>query len=215
MYKIVFENEHFIIVDKEALVLSVSTRLGKDEKRPCLGFTLEQKLNQKIFPVHRLDFEVSGLIIFAKNEKSQVKANHWFQDKTVKKTYAALTSAESNSFEINHFYEWKSLLAKGKKRAYEASFGKKSKTHAKLVSEFTPGHFLWHLNPITGRSHQLRFELFKHGHPIIGDTLYGSKEDFEKGIALRAFKLDFTKCPDRETFNLPEFLTIESFSLVE
>jgi len=215
MYKVIFENEHFIIVDKPSMVLSVSSRLGYEDSRPCLGYMLEKDLKQKLFPVHRLDFEVSGLIIFAKTEKAQIKANFWFKDKTVKKTYEALTTSENNSFMPDHFYEWKSLLAKGKKRAYEAPFGKKSKTHAKLIREYSPGHFVWHLNPITGRSHQLRFELFKHHHPIIGDSLYGSKETFHQGIALRAFKLDFSKCPDRILFDLPEILKIENFGLVD
>jgi tRNA pseudouridine32 synthase/23S rRNA pseudouridine746 synthase len=65
-------------------------------------------------------------------------------------------------------------------------------------------HLYWILEPLTGRAHQLRFELSRHGYPIVGDVLYGAKDIFEKGIALRAIELDLSKVNDR--FGLPEKL---------
>ena len=85
---------------------------------------------------------------------------------------------------------WKSLLLRGKKRAYEADFGKPSLTEGYVFDE-TKSSIEWRLNPRTGRSHQLRYELFKHKCPILGDRLYGSEKEWHDGIALRALELEW------------------------
>jgi tRNA pseudouridine32 synthase/23S rRNA pseudouridine746 synthase len=207
-YKTVFENSHFIIVDKASMVLSVPARTGLADPRPCLGHILEQDLNCKIYPVHRLDFEVSGLIMYAKTPDAHRAGNSWFENKLISKTYIALTSSDINPSEkVGVPFEWKCSLLRGKKRAYESPAGKKSITHGMLVEKNC-----WHLNPVTGRSHQLRYELFRHGFPIIGDELYGSSLKFERGgIALRAFEINFQNITEREKFGLPEKINISKF----
>lgn len=203
-YKIVFQNDHFIIVDKAPNVLSVPSRLGLQDPRPCLGHILQNELGKSIFPVHRLDFEVQGLIIFALTPEAQRAGNAWFENKTIHKIYSAI-SKSSGAFSVGQSYEWKSRLLRGKKRAYESPHGKESLTLAKLESVDEKGFSHWELAPITGRSHQLRYELFRHEEVIMGDSLYGSLDKFyQEGIALRAFKIDFSKTKNREQFSLPE-----------
>ena len=210
-YRTVFENAHFIIVDKSPNVLSVPSRLGKADPRPCLGHILEADLGKTLFPVHRLDYEVQGLIIFALTPEAQKAGNAWFENKTIEKIYSAITKS-GKAFNIGQTYEWKSKLMRGKKRAYESPHGKDSLTYAKLISVDENGFSHWELSPITGRSHQLRYELFRHDEVIIGDSLYGSTEKFiEEGIALKAFKIDFSKAKNRETFSLPENICIKKF----
>jgi tRNA pseudouridine32 synthase/23S rRNA pseudouridine746 synthase len=210
-YQIVFQNAHFIIVDKSANVLSVPSRLGTKEQRPILGLILERDLNQKVYPVHRLDFEVQGLIMFALTPKAQSAANAWFEHKSVEKVYCAITSG-NNEFKVNDSYEWKCSLLKGKKRSFESPHGKISITRAQLEFIDDTGFFHWEMRPITGRSHQLRFELFRHGMPIVGDALYGSTEIFsEAGIALKAFKIDFSKVTNHKDFLLPENICSKKF----
>lgn len=212
-YQTIFENEHFIIVDKAAMVLSVPGREGDKDERLVLGRLLEKDLGITIYPVHRLDYEVQGLIMFAKNPAAHKAANAWFEKKEVHKTYVALTKPLSSCHEvfvIGESYEWKCKLLRGKKRSYESPHGKESITVAKLNLIDEKGIFHWEMNPITGRSHQLRFELFRHGHPIIGDQLYASDELFSsEGIGLRAFRIDFKQAPLREKFLLPDFLEIK------
>ena len=210
MYQIVLKTEDFIIVDKSANVLTVPSRMGTEDVRPCLGKQLEIDFKIKILPVHRLDFEVSGLVIFATTSEAQRESNLWFERKEIFKTYEALSSTKSEmtSFPLNVKNHWECLLMKGKKRAYEAPFGKKSITEATLIDIDKNNIHRWHLNPITGRSHQLRFELSRHEHPILGDTLYGSNITYKIGIALRAFKIDFRKCSNYKKFNLPDEIKI-------
>lgn len=67
----------------------------------------------------------------------------------------------------------------------------------------------WELHPLTGRPHQLRYELSRHGHPIVGDQLYGSTLAFlNPGIALRAVQIDFSKAPGAKSFGLPNEIEV-------
>jgi tRNA pseudouridine32 synthase/23S rRNA pseudouridine746 synthase len=212
-YKTVFENMHFIVVDKAAMVLSVPARLGDKDPRPCLGHILEHDLKCQIYPVHRLDYEVQGLIMFAKTKEAHRAGNSWFENKVIKKTYVAKTSIQNAPTEkINIPFEWTCILLRGKKRSYESPQGKSSITQGVLKEQCADGTYRWHLNPITGRSHQLRYELYRHGCPIIGDELYGSQEKFSSdGIALRAFEINFEKISERSKFDLPEKISILEF----
>ena len=63
-YQILFQNRDFIYVNKPAMVLSVPPRFPEKDQRDVLGKDLEKQLGVSIFPVHRLDFEVSGIIVF-------------------------------------------------------------------------------------------------------------------------------------------------------
>ncbi len=185
--KIVFQNEHAVIVDKPAQWLSIPGRTQAD-KRPVLGKLLEQSLAKKVFPVHRLDAEVSGLILFALTPDFHSAASSLFENKTVQKTYQAIT--ELRNFELNKTMTWTCKIFRGKKRSFEAAHGKESITKATVVL-MGDAYLEWRLMPITGRSHQLRFELARHDAPIVGDSLYGSKLPWnEPGIALRSIQID-------------------------
>jgi len=224
--EVVFENEHFVFLDKEAMVLTTPSREGKADSRPCLGLELQKQQGRRIFPVHRLDFEVSGIVMFAKNSEAHAQANGWFEYKQVFKTYEALSEDQNfehippqiqnprKMFELTtgEKFLWKSRLLRGKKRAYEHATGKLSETEALYLGrDKTNGFHRWELHPLTGRPHQLRYELSRHGFPIVGDELYGSRKAFTKpGIALRAVKIDFSKTPQAKSFGLPANLHVSS-----
>lgn len=186
--KIFHQTNDFIVLIKPAGVLSVPARFSHDN-RPVLGKILEEKLNKKIFPVHRLDFEVSGVMIYGLNPKIHQILSIAFEKHEIQKTYHAVTENNESNLE---WQEWKSHLQKGKKRTFEAPHGKLSITRAKCLKNLSNSKSLWELRPITGRSHQLRFELMKHHHVIIGDILYGAKFQFkENQIALCSKKIEF------------------------
>lgn len=206
MISIVFKNNHFIAVDKPALWLSVPSRQGKQETRKVLGTTLQNDiLKKQIYPVHRLDYEVSGIILFALTKEAHKDSQSWFEDKKVQKIYTALTQNLTHKhLEEKSEFLWKSKILRGKKRAYDHPQGKPSETFARVL---TPHPLKWHLEPWTGRSHQLRYELSKNGYPIIGDTLYGSSVQYENGIALRAQHIHFPK-EISEKWQLPNNLSV-------
>lgn len=195
---VLFENEHLIAVDKPACVLTTPARTP-DDPRPCLGRDLQKQLGVQIYPVHRLDFEVSGIVLFAKNPKAHTAAQKWFEHAQVLKTYEAVAESGEGPAE---WTEWRSKLVRGKRRSFEAPHGSPALTRARVTDAQAKR---WELQPITGRPHQLRVEMAKHQAPIQGDKLYGARETPHAGIALRAVRLDFSKIEDR--LGLPETLT--------
>ena len=216
--KIVFENKFFVVVDKPSGVLSVPSRFPDKDKRLVLGEELQKQLGIKIFPCHRLDEEVSGLIMYAKDPEAHKAANRWFENKLVQKTYWAKTSRvrvpyadasadrSSQFLELseNQFFDWKCKVLRGKRRAYESSAGKLSHTLAKII-KIEKDFIEWELQPVTGRSHQLRFDLARYGFPILGDQLYGSEEVWDRdSIALKSIMLEFLPESHFEKWELPD-----------
>lgn len=211
----VFENTHFLLIKKRGGYLSVPSRMGTEDSRPCE--LVEWSRSRGILsPVHRLDEEVTGLLLFAKTKEAHRAANYWFETRQVKKTYEALTEKKGGSFpRAGEEFLWKSHLLRGKKRAYEKPFGKLAITRAQFVQEQGEGKHLfglWKLSPETGRSHQLRYELFKFGCPVWGDFLYGACAEYPqpKTIALNAIRLDLHACENRRAFDLPEHFELPS-----
>lgn len=210
--KILHQTNHYIVVIKPAGTLSVPARFSHDE-RPVVGKILETQLNQQIYPVHRLDFEVSGVMIYALDQKLHQLLSMAFEKHEVQKTYRAVAENPDNNFEWQH---WKSLLVKGKKRTFEAPYGKSSHTKAKCISNLKNNCSLWELKPITGRSHQLRFELMKHQHVIVGDKLYGSKIVFkENQIALCSTKIEIPNSLQVHPWNLEGFYELNENEIAQ
>lgn len=216
-FKILFENKWVIAVFKNSGVLSVPAR-EKQDPRAVLGLEIQKKLQTPIFPIHRLDFEVSGVILYAKKNESHQVLNDLFESKKVFKTYQAITSGPQFShfpkeslmdrscenLETGRKVFWQAQLHKGKKRVFESPHGKKAETFA-IKCEDVGKKQKWELFPVTGRSHQLRWELSRHGFPIIGDSLYGSKIDFGKDkIALQSIEVNFENAKKEiEKFDMP------------
>lgn len=226
MIDIVFENTHFVVCDKPSGVLSTPSRFEEDDPRLCLGTALQQQLGIQIYPVHRLDFEVSGLVMYAKTAEAHRKANAWFETKQVQKTYRALTTGQDYShipeqvknprtpitLTAGMTFEWKSRILRGKRRAYESPQGKDTLTLVTYLGETSKGFHEWDLHPVTGRSHQLRFDLSRHGFPIVGDKLYGSTSKWnpDNSIALRSYAIDFAKAAGAKALDLPERIVVSA-----
>ena len=208
--KIIFQNQHFVAVDKCSGWLSTPSRLGQDDSRPVLGLELQSKLQRQVFPVHRLDFEVSGLIIFALTAQAHSVANGLFEKRQISKVYQAQTENKNDDSQPlpGAEFEWKARVLRGKKRSYESPHGKDSLTVAKYLG-LREQLLSWELHPLTGRAHQLRFDLARHGFPICGDVLYGAQPgpDPER-IALRAVKIQFLDDHFVSVFGLPPSLQV-------
>lgn len=225
MIRVVFENQHFVVCDKPSGVLATPSRFESTDSRGCLGTELQSTLGVQIYPVHRLDFEVSGLVMYAKSAEAHRIANAWFENKQVQKTYRALTTAQDFSHIPSNVenprikidltkqisFEWKAKILRGKRRAYESPQGKPSLTIANFLGFNQQGYLQWDLQPVTGRSHQLRFDLSRNGFSIVGDQLYGSRVEFDShSIALRSYRIDFRNTPKAKTLALPDIIEVHS-----
>lgn len=219
MIRLVCKNNNFAVCNKPAQVLSVPAR-EKSDARACLGLELQKELKTQVFPVHRLDFEVSGLVIYALNSNAHKIAQDWFIKRQIRKLYRAETLTQNFDHwpsniptdksevkaQIGESYIWKTKILRGKKRSFESPNGEWAETEAVVVRHLD-GRIQWQLYPVTGKPHQLRLELSRRGFPIIGDSLYGSKvQNLNAGIALEAYELDLSKIQDR--LGLPEKITL-------
>lgn len=217
----VYEDENLIVVDKPAGFLSVPSRMGKEDPRPVLGIELQKLIGAPIFPVHRLDEETSGVLLFAKTKLAQSIYSRAFEQHKVQKTYQALTNNAENYQKLSGSV-LKNNLFRGKKRSFEAPHGQYAETHVSEIKLFNSTYLMWTLLPKTGRSHQLRVQLSMRGFPIVGDKLYGSNFDFpselklpaqckpEHAIGLRAIALEFENT--KELLSLGTPLAFKTFS---
>lgn len=221
-----FENTDFVVVLKPAGTLTVPDRGVTGQERRVLGRELQTERGAQIFPVHRLDFVAEGLVLFAKTPVAHTQANLWFESRAIHKTYRAWTQAQSFAhipaevsnprhpitLHAGQRFEWRCRIKRGKRRAFESPHGDPAITLATFLGKHPQrGVLQWDLEPVTGRPHQLRFELSRHGFPIIGDALYGSTVTTEPDrIALRAWRLDFSAIPLAERFGLPDHIQIDA-----
>ena len=211
-----------VAVDKPAGSLTVPSRLGAADPRPCLGRELEAALGQRLWPIHRLDLEVSGLVLFARNADAHRIASGAFENRCVDKAYEALCEGADQIDELPAEFDWRSRLVRGKRRSFEAAHGSPAHTRARALARVkaapflesdgdAPGELLhFRLEPETGRPHQLRVHLARAGFPVAGDALYGARTRLRdpKSIALRSVSLHFSAEVDRTALGLPDTLTV-------
>jgi RluA family pseudouridine synthase len=185
--EILFEDPDVIVLNKPEGLASISEN---DPKIESLHSILEKKLAIKIFPVHRLDKEVSGVIIFAKNGPAHKILNDQFEKRLVKKFYVTLVHGQvtNDSGIIN-----KSIREFGSGRmGVDERKGKPSETKYRILERYN-NYTTLELNPSSGRRHQLRVHLYFIGFPIVGDLRYGDKTTQQKypRLMLHASKIEF------------------------
>lgn len=187
--KIIDLDNHLLLIHKPAKLLSQPT---KDEERSAenLGKSwIKEKYkkagNVYLTPLFRLDRSVSGLLLFAKTSKAAQRFNDQRKKLFISKNYLALV--EGTFSEKEGLLEDK--MGHGDFRAEE---GDKEAALIYRVLEENEGVSLLEIELLTGRYHQIRYQLSRRGHPILGDEKYGSRIPFAPGvIALHHHRLAF------------------------
>lgn len=172
---VIHEDEALLVLDKPSGLLSVPGR-GED-KQDCLSGRAQTHCPNALI-VHRLDMATSGLMILAKGLEVQRALNQAFSCRLVKKTYTAVvdgllasTAVEWQTIDLPIMVDWPNRPL----RIIDKVLGKPSQTRWRAIShDHAAKTTRLELEPITGRSHQLRVHLLAIGHPILGDALYAS-----------------------------------------
>jgi tRNA pseudouridine32 synthase / 23S rRNA pseudouridine746 synthase len=163
-------SESLLVLDKPAGLLCVPGR-GAD-KQDCLSARAQGAYPDALV-VHRLDMATSGLFLMARGGAMQRRLSQAFAQREVGKRYIAVVAgrmpAESGTIDLPLAADWPNRP----RRIVSMDNGKPSLTHWRLLSydERCDASRL-ELEPVTGRSHQLRVHLLAIGHPILGDALY-------------------------------------------
>lgn len=165
-----FVDDTLLIVDKPAGLLSVPGR-GED-KADCLVSRIQVQFADALI-VHRLDMSTSGLLVLARGEEMHRLLSKLFRDRLVDKRYVAvvdgLLKAEQGEVELPLICDWPNRP----RQKVDPLTGRASLTRWQVLGrDATAGTARLALEPVTGRSHQLRVHLLSIGHPIVGDELY-------------------------------------------
>lgn len=167
--KILYDDSNLVAVDKPVGIASISE---SDTSIQTIHSLLEKKYSAKVFIVHRIDKEVSGIILFARNSSTHKYLNQLFAERVIKKNYTALVHGliDEDYGLIN-----KPIREFGSGRmGVDEKKGKPSKTEFRVIKRFEEFTLL-DVSIITGRRHQIRVHLYSTGHSIVGDLRYGNK----------------------------------------
>ncbi len=198
---VIYEDNTLVVLNKPAGLLSVPGR-GED-KQDCLSSRALWHYPDALV-VHRLDMATSGLLVMARGAAAQRSLNDAFAARTVLKRYEAvvdgLIQAPDSAWQLIDlpiFLDWPNRP----RRIIEPVHGKPSSTRWQLRStNLTLGSSRLALEPVTGRSHQLRVHLQAIGHPILGDVLYAPPRvaALSNRLLLHACALEFIHPASRE-----------------
>ena len=172
---IIYEDKSIIVVNKPSHLLTISTDNEKEKTlfHKVIMYEKRKNKNNKVFVVHRLDKDTSGLVLFAKDEKTKFKLqNNW--DKEAKRGYVAVVhgkTKDSNTLK-SYLTETKTLLVHS---TQDKKIGKLAITEYKKLME-NKRLTLLKINIKTGRKNQIRVQLADNGNEIVGDKKYGEKK---------------------------------------
>ena len=188
---IIYEDEWIIALNKPANIAIHPSMLHFDNSLSNgLKFYFDSiGLKKKIRPINRLDFNTSGLVLFAKCEYVQEALSYQMKNNYFHKEYLAFVQGtldnKSGSIKLPIARKENSII----ERCIDSS-GQPSITHYDVLKEF-PNYTLIKCKLETGRTHQIRVHMAAIGHPIISDTLYGSSSHLINRQALHSYKMSF------------------------
>ena len=186
MFTILYEDDALCVVNKPAGLLVIPAHF---EKKLSLLELLNKEAAQKtktyrLHPCHRIDRQASGIVIFAKGKRNQSAIMEQFHAHQVKKHYLAFVKGllPNQSGTLTHY-----IKARGKERE------KKAILHYRVLEERKLWSFI-EVEPLTGRTNQIRMQFANIDHPLLGERIYAFGKDFEvkfRRLALHAHRIYF------------------------
>lgn len=164
--KILYEDEDCVAFDKPAGLLVIPTLVSIVNR--------EHKDGPHLYPAHRLDRNTSGIILFAKGQKNRDLLMKAFKERRVKKTYVALVQGTLKAVEgkicipIKDFYQ----------RKFQKNRPPQSALTLYRVIDYRRDYTVVEVNPVTGRTNQIRIHFVQLGHPLVGEDKYAFRKDF-------------------------------------
>lgn len=168
---VIHADTEIIVVDKPAGLLSVPGRgAGMDD---CLATRVQARFPDALI-AHRLDMSTSGLLVLARGAEMHRQLSRFFRDRQIDKRYLAivhgLMAVDTGEVDLPLICDWPNRP----RQKVDFEIGKPSQTRFRVISRDPLANTTRvELEPITGRSHQLRVHMASLGHPILGDDLYG------------------------------------------
>jgi len=168
---VIYVDDHMLVAEKPTGLLSVPGRLP--ENKDCLITRLQVDYPDAL-TVHRLDMATSGLMVFARGAEAHRTLSKAFADRQVSKRYVAMVAGVligEGEVDLPLITDWPNRP----RQMVDHAIGKPSLTRWQVIGE-GQGTTRVELEPVTGRSHQLRVHMMAIGHPILGDVFYAPPE---------------------------------------
>lgn len=192
---LIHESEHFLVVSKPAGLVVHRPHTGHGSTTLVdwllLHYGQIASVGQTDRPgiVHRLDKDTSGLLLIARTHEGYDKLIQLFKDRAIRKTYYAIVEGRTPTAGTIDF-KIERHPTQPTKMTYYLHAGREATTHYQ-VKQYFKNHTWLELQPITGRTHQIRVHCAALGHPVLGDTLYGTSSSLIDRQALHAYRLAF------------------------
>ena len=207
-YSVIYSDDDIIVLNKRSGMLIAADRYNPDA--PRLDLIAEKEFG-KLFAVHRIDKDTSGIIVYARNPESHKNLSMQFENRKVLKTYHALVYGSPLWKDLHVDFPLQPDGDARHRTVPNKKFGKPSVTDFHLIG--TCGPYSWiEAKPKTGRTHQIRVHLAQNGFSIVCDPLYSGNQkpvrlseikrkwngdEFEERpllsrLALHAYKIEFT-----------------------
>jgi tRNA pseudouridine32 synthase/23S rRNA pseudouridine746 synthase/23S rRNA pseudouridine1911/1915/1917 synthase len=190
---ILYEDKDIVVVEKPSGLLTIGT--DRDKVRTVHTILNEYvrkgdpRSRNRIYIVHRLDRETSGILILAKSESAKIFLQEQWQDTEKRYLTVVHGSLTQKAGTISSYLTENSAF-----KVYstpDPADGKLSRTEYVVLKE-AKGLSLLEIHLLTGRKHQIRVHLAENGHPIVGDRKYGRGNDVHGSLALHARAISFT-----------------------
>lgn len=167
---IIYSDDYLVVVDKPAGLLSVPGR--GEANQDCVAVRVQTIFSDALI-VHRLDMATSGLMVMARGKEAHRTLSMAFEARQVDKRYVAVVAgrmtADEGEVDLPLITDWPNRP----RQMVDPSIGKPSLTRYRVLERLSDRTRV-ELEPVTGRSHQLRVHMMAIGHPIVGDEFYAS-----------------------------------------
>ncbi len=195
--QVLYEDNHIIIVSKTVNEIVQGDKTGDATLIDAVKQYIKVKYNKPgdvfLGLAHRLDRPTSGIVVFARTSKALSRLNAMFRDGEIHKTYWAITANCPKETEgtLENFIQKNEKLNKSFIAPNETKEAKKAILNYRIISK-SDRYYLWEINLLTGRHHQIRCQLAAINCPIKGDLKYGyPRSNPDGGLSLHARKVEF------------------------
>ena len=206
---IIYEDKYLLVINKPTKLLTISTDKEKEHTlfHEASLYVKKKHKSNKVFIVHRLDKDTSGVVIFAKDEKTKRLLQENWDKLAVNREYIGLVKGKitpSNKTLKNKLVETITNLVYVDDNN---KYGKTAITKYELIN-YVGDNSLIKINILTGRKNQIRAQLDNFGYPLIGDMKYKKNKSFYNRLMLHASKLELVNPYSKETMifdaNIPK-----------
>lgn len=210
--KILYEDNHLLVVEKPINMLSQADQTGDLDMVTSLKLDLKERYqkpgNVYLGLVHRLDRPVGGVMVFAKTSKAAGRLSKQIRMRELVKTYLAVVHGTFQRPQGKYVHH----LVKNRHKNIVSAVSNDVKQSKEAILDYQvlaskQGYSLVKINLETGRSHQIRVQFANENHPLVGDQKYGRNNQHDQGvqIALWSYQLGFTHPVTKEVL---EFISL-------